>query len=255
MEAPAHSSSYFYVHKGHHSIHLQPYVDAYKKFIAVKVGAVDQQSNGGIFCNSTTGNMISKKNLTSHYQSQWYQMTQASALVSSESSDERPQSPPVSPVPTPTPAPAPTHSCDLRQYPAYVSHHPPVAPTPNLTTQASALVSSESSDERPQSPPVSPVPTPTPAPAPTHSCDLRQYPAYVSHHPPVAPTPNLTTQASALVSSESSDERPQSPPVSPVPTPTPAPAPTHSCDLRQYPAYVSHHPPVAPTPNLTVDLD
>ncbi|XP_023246935.1 putative nuclease HARBI1 [Copidosoma floridanum] len=61
MEAPPHSSSYFYDYKGHHSIHLQAYVDAYKKFIAVEVGAAGRQSDRGVFCNSTTGKMIINK--------------------------------------------------------------------------------------------------------------------------------------------------------------------------------------------------
>ncbi|XP_023246920.1 uncharacterized protein LOC111643391 [Copidosoma floridanum] len=61
MKAQPHSSSYFYDYKGHHSIHLQAYVDAYKKFIAVEVGASGRQSDGGVFCNSTTGKMIINK--------------------------------------------------------------------------------------------------------------------------------------------------------------------------------------------------
>ncbi|XP_014217611.1 uncharacterized protein LOC106646097 [Copidosoma floridanum] len=57
MQAPPHSNSYFYDYKEHHSIHLLAYIDAYKKFIIVEIGAAGRQSNG-VFNNSKTGQMI-----------------------------------------------------------------------------------------------------------------------------------------------------------------------------------------------------
>ncbi|XP_023246484.1 uncharacterized protein LOC111643243 [Copidosoma floridanum] len=44
MKAPPHSNSFFYDYKGHHSIHLQAYVDAHQQFILVEIEAAGRQT-------------------------------------------------------------------------------------------------------------------------------------------------------------------------------------------------------------------
>ncbi|OXU21361.1 hypothetical protein TSAR_000862 [Trichomalopsis sarcophagae] len=63
IEAPPHSGSFFYYYKGHHSLHLQAYADAYHKFIMVEIGSAGRQSDGGVFNHSESGQRLKNSEL------------------------------------------------------------------------------------------------------------------------------------------------------------------------------------------------